>query len=114
MDERARGQQGTDHIGYHFPRYGERWFECDICGADYPMRMSVRHYKTNKLVCKWCDDEKTNSDYLAEMETPREDRYTSEQPVSCQGDTAEDYWYIGLWYEAEWYGHDPCDVDNEV
>jgi hypothetical protein len=112
MNERARGQQGSDWPGPHFPRYGEHWDECYICGADYPHSKMTRHYKNHRLVCRWCDDEKTNSDFLQDMETPREIPDPSEQPVTCQGEgTRPDEWYTGLWYDMEWYGEeDPCEV----
>ena len=104
---------GSDYPGPHFPRYGEPWGECFICAADYPVSKLVRHYKFKRLVCVHCDDQKTQSDFLEEMTLPLEETHTSEQPVSCQGKAGEDYWYSGLWYEMEWYGHDECDIDNE-
>jgi|KBSMisStaDraftv2_1062788.scaffolds.fasta_scaffold220593_2 hypothetical protein len=111
MDNRARGETGSDYPGPHFPRYGEQWFECFLCGADYPLSKSFRHYKNNRLVCKDCDDEKTHSDYLQDISAPKEEPVNTEQPVSCQGEgTTSNEWYTGLWYELQWYGAvDPCE-----
>jgi hypothetical protein len=86
MDERARGQIGSDWPGPHFPRYGEPWFECYICAADYPVSKSIRHYKSHRLVCTHCDDEKTHSDYMQDIEAPREQPIETEQPVKDQGE----------------------------
>lgn len=87
-----------------FPRKGEAWFECFICGFDFPLSESRRHYKTKRLVDAACDDEKTHVDHLSEMALPREAQVNVEQPVSCQGEAVDDAWYGGVWYEAYWYG----------
>jgi hypothetical protein len=92
----------------HHPRYGERWFECSICGLDFPYHMGTRHYLSNRLVDPNCNDLKTQSDYLKDMVLPFEKRVISEQPVKCQGEVAIEYWYDGEWYDAVWYGDEPC------
>jgi len=95
---------GSDYPGPNFPRRGEQWFECYICGFDFPLSEARRHYKSNRLVDRRCDDEKTHDDYLAEMEIPREDTTTVEQPVSCQGPAVDCAWYTAEWYVCVWYG----------
>lgn len=93
-----------------FPRHGEPWFECYICGFDFPRSEAVRHYRSNRLVDSMCADEKTHSDYMSEMTPPRETPVETEQPVTCQGPAVDDTWYGGLWNEMEWYGKgDPCE-----
>jgi hypothetical protein len=87
-----------------FPRRGEQWFECYICGFDFPIGEARRHYRSNRLVDAACDDEKTHSDYLSERVPPKEAPIETEQPVTCQGPAVDDGWYGGLWYEAYWYG----------
>lgn len=95
---------GSDYPGPTFPRYGEQWFECWICGFDFPLHEARRHYKSQRLVCDCCDDEKTHSDYVAEMAAPREEPIETEQPVTCQGEVVDDAWYSALWYKGRWYG----------
>ena len=95
---------GSTYSGPVFPRYGEQWFECHICGFDYPLHEARRHYKSQRLVCDCCDDEKTHSDYMQEMEAPREAPVETEQPVTCQGPAVDSAWYSGLWYSSVWYG----------
>jgi hypothetical protein len=105
------GEVGSTSPGPVFPRYGEQWFECYICGFDFPLSEARRHYKSNRLVDMACDDEKTHSDYMAEREIPREEPIETEQPVTCQGPAVDDTWYGGLWNEMEWYGKgDPCET----
>ena len=66
--------------------------------------------RSNRLVDRMCDDQKTHSDYMAEMVPPRETPVETEQPVTCQGPAVDDTWYGGLWNEMEWYGKgDPCE-----
>ena len=68
-------------------RYGEPWFECHICGLDFPVSQGMRHYKSRKLVDQRCFDEPTHSDYLEQMLHPGEDSDDqTEQPVSDQGE----------------------------
>ena len=103
-------QVGSDYPGPAFPRRGEAWFECYICGFDFPLSESRRHYKSGRLVDALCDDEKTHSDYMEDMQAPKEAPIEVEQPVTCQGPAVDDTWYGGLWYEMEWYGlGDPCE-----
>jgi len=107
-------QVGSTSPGPVFPRYGERWFECYICGFDFPVTEARRHYKSNRLVDAACDDQKTHRDYMADLIVPSqveaERREPSEQVVKCQGPAVDDNWYGGLWYEMEWYGlGDPCE-----
>jgi hypothetical protein len=107
---RVNEEVGSSSPGPAFPRRGEEWFECYICGFDFPLSESRRHYKSNRLVDAACDDEKTHSDYMEEMHAPKEAPRETEQPVSCQGEAVDDNWYGGLWYQAEWYGKgDPCE-----
>ena len=36
-----------------FPSYhGEKWYECDICGIDYPESELIIDFK-GRRVCKW-------------------------------------------------------------
>jgi hypothetical protein len=107
---REQEEHGSSYPGPVFPRYGERWFECHICGFDFPITEARRHYKTQRLVDAACDDEKAHSDYMEEMVAPREAVIETEQPVTCQGEAVDDTWYGGLWNAMEWYGEgDPCE-----
>jgi hypothetical protein len=65
---------------------GEPWFECAICGFDFPYAERMRHYKTGLLVDSRCMDEPTHHDYWSEF-NPYDTEYEriSEQPVSNQG-----------------------------
>ena len=67
-------------------RYGEPWFECHICGFEFPMSHGVRHYDTKRLVDKRCADEPGHSDYMERLRKDREDDRFSPQPVSNQGE----------------------------
>ena len=104
---------GSDSPGPVFPSYRERWFECWICGLDYPEHESRRHYRSERLVCHFCDDQKTHHDYLAERTVPSEAeaarRTPLEQIVTCQGEITGSRWYEARWYEGQWY--DPGDKD---
>jgi len=106
-------QVGSTSSGPTFPRYGERWFECWICGFDYPEHESRRHYRSHRLVCKDCDDEKTHFDYLAEIAIPSEAeaarREPLEQVATCQNEISGSRWYEARWYEGKFY--DPGDQD---
>jgi len=95
---------GSSDSGPKFPRRGEQWFECYICGFDFPRSEGMRHYRTNRLVDIYCNDEKTHTDYLAEMVPPKEEVINVEQPVTCQGEAVDDAWYGAQWYDGEWYG----------
>jgi len=94
---------GSTSPGPVFPRKGQQWFECYICGFDYPLGEHRRHYRSHRMVCLHCDDQPTHTDYLSEIVAPREKPVITEQPVSCQGEMIPSYWYEGEWYDAEWY-----------
>ena len=57
-------QVGSSYPGPVFPRRGQQWFECYICGFDFPKDEMVRHYRSQRWVDKRCDDQKTHSDYM--------------------------------------------------
>jgi hypothetical protein len=65
---------------------GEPWFQCSVCGFDFPYAERMRHYKTGLLVDSRCDDLPTHHDYLSEW-NPYDTEYerVSEQPVQNQG-----------------------------
>lgn len=67
-------------------RYGEPWFECHICGFEYPVSQGIKHYKTKKLVDAKCADEPGHADYLEMAKNVHEDIQISPQPVSNQGE----------------------------
>jgi len=96
-----------------FPVAHEQWYECWICGFDYPLSTATRHYRSNRLVCQYCDDQKTHVDNLADMMLPSEAeanrRRAPDQPVTCQGEVSGTRWYEGRFYEGRWY--DPGDAD---
>jgi len=104
---------GSDYPGPTFPRRGEQWFECHICGFDYGLSEARRHYRTKRLVCKDCDDLPTHFDYMAEIQIPSEAeadrREAAEQTATCQGEVTGTRWNEGRWYEGRWY--DPGDQD---
>jgi hypothetical protein len=83
---RVEEEQGSSGGVPIFPRRGEQWFECHICGFAFPLSEARRHYKSNRLVDAACDDEKTHSDYLAEVVPAKEGPVETEQPVSDQGE----------------------------
>jgi hypothetical protein len=73
-----------------FPLKHEPWFECSICGLDFPMSEGIRHYKTKKLVDKLCADERTHADnmeFVERSETEHVNR--TEQRVPDQGPAAK-------------------------
>ena len=86
--------------------------ECFICGLDFFQDEMVRHYRLGRLVDIHCADEMTHSDHMSLLVLREERHEVSEQPVACQGaDGSNNHWYIGLWYDCEWYGAlDGCDV----
>jgi len=96
-----------------FPSVKERWFECWICGFDFPLSQARRHYRSNRLVDARCDDEQTQTDYFQDWVLPTQAeadrRVTPEQPVTCQGEVTGTRWYQGEWYRGKWY--DPGDKD---
>jgi len=104
---------GSTSPGPVFPRVGERWFECYICGFDFPLSQARRHYKSDRLVDAACDDQKTHRDYMNELVIPSDAeaqrRESPEQSVSCQGEADGSRWNEARWYEGKWY--DPGDQD---
>jgi hypothetical protein len=91
----------------------EQWYECWVCGFDYPLSTATRHYRSNRLVCMRCDDQKNNSDFLMDMVLPSQAeadrRRVPDQPATCQGEVTGTRWYEGRYYEGKWY--DPGDND---
>lgn len=57
-----------------FPRVGEPWDECDICGFDFP-KSKVRRDRYGRLVCAKCLDDPGRDDYLENFEVPSEEGY---------------------------------------
>jgi hypothetical protein len=112
---RPDDQVGSQTSGAVFPRYGEQWFECYICGFAYPNHIARKHFRSKRLVCGDCDDQWSHSDYLAAMTIPTEIPTPTEQRVSCQGEVVDDSWYSLLWYEGEWYGQgDECEYNTTI
>lgn len=112
---RTDDQVGSTSAGHVFPRKGTHWFECYICGFDFPIFEARRHFRTKRLVDAACDDQWTQSDYLANMVLPTERSVDLEQPVSCQGEAVDDSWYSLLWYSGEWYGQgDRCESNTTI
>src|SRR5689334_15564953 len=72
-----------------YPRYGEPWVECAICGMDLPRSQAVKHYKKGFLVCKWDDDQLTHADYMEQLERGVDRDDPSEQRVKDQGPQAD-------------------------
>ena len=65
-----------------FKKYGEAWFECHICGFDYPLSQGMRHYRSKKLVDAKCVDQLSQIDYQEFMDRRRiESEHPSPQPV---------------------------------
>src|SRR5215468_8797022 len=89
------------------PSVGDRWFECWICGFYFPLSEGIRHYRSQRLVDKNCDDQKAHFEIMAETTIPTEAeanrRIVSEQPVTCQGEVVGTRWYEGRFYEGKWY-----------
>lgn len=63
------------------PRTGKPWVDCDICSFSIPIGESVKHYKTQKLVCGPCADEMGHQDYMERRKPPDEENRISIQPV---------------------------------
>lgn len=69
---------------------GWPWFQCSICGFDFPYAERSRHYKTGLLVDSRCADEPTHHDFFTEWNPfDTEYRRISEQPVQNQGEQDE-------------------------
>lgn len=68
-----------------FPQKHQPWFECAICGLDFPQDEGVMHYRAKKLVDIKCADVPTHSDYIELVERPEENVIRTIQPVSDQG-----------------------------
>jgi len=65
---------------------GWPWFQCSICGLDFPYAYRMRHYKTGLYVDARCMDQPTHHDYMSKWDTSRSEyRRISEQPVQSQG-----------------------------
>jgi len=101
--------RGTSGGVPHHPRRGQQWFECYICGFDFPIEEARIHYLSKRKVDKNCDDQKNHTDYMAEIIAPRERVRDLDQPVRCQGEVTGTRWYEGRFYEGKWY--DPGDED---
>lgn len=69
-----------------FPRYGECWGDCYICGFSFPRSQLMRHYKTRRLVDARCADEMSHADYLELHERRAEESCDLEQRVQGQGE----------------------------
>lgn len=54
-----------------FPRVGEPWVECDICGFDIP-KSRIKRDHLGRLVCARDLDAKDRDSYWLEQETPEE------------------------------------------
>lgn len=55
-----------------FPRRGEPWVECDICGFDVPKSLARRDRK-GRVACPEDFDEPDKDDYEKRFEGPRPD-----------------------------------------
>lgn len=75
----------------HFPRVGDTWEECFICGEEHPTGEMVPHYKKERLVCSGCDDEPGHSDYYEYLILPAEEEKRTIQPVTGQGQAEDLY-----------------------
>ena len=64
-----------------FPRRGEPWFECTICGFAFPVSEGVKHYKLLTMVDEKCNDELTHSDYQDMFQRPMERTDSTPQKV---------------------------------
>lgn len=64
-----------------FPRRGEPWFECFICGFAFPTSEGIVHYKSKKLVCSKDNDLPTHSDYQELLQRPMEHTDVTPQKV---------------------------------
>jgi len=104
---------GSSDSGPTFPRKGERWFECWICGFNYVISERRLHYRSQREVCCYCDDKPSHRDYLAEMEVPSQAealrREPAEQTATCQGEVIGSRWYQADFYRGKWY--DAADPD---
>jgi|SRR5215467_2304259 len=72
------------------------WFECGICGEDYPQTEAIRHYKFGVLVDAKCADELAFTDYFDDLRLPENERpnptrqrVPDQGPVVPQGFTFE-------------------------
>jgi len=65
---------------------GQPWFQCSVCGFDFPYGERQRHYRTGRLVDSRCADNPVHFDYMQDY-NPIETEHTriSEQPVADQG-----------------------------
>lgn len=68
-----------------FPRMGEPWLECAICGNDFPRSQMRKHYRLGVYVDRLCADERTHEDNMEDVIRGDERQIPSEQPVKNQG-----------------------------
>jgi len=62
------------------------WFECGICGLDFPQTEAIRHYKFGVLVDIGCADDLAHSDYFQDLRLPENERpFPTQQRVPDQG-----------------------------
>jgi hypothetical protein len=54
-----------------FPRVGEPWVECDICGFDFP-KSQVRRDRRGRIVDAKCMDEKDHGEHMEDIQIPEE------------------------------------------
>src|SRR5262252_9439256 len=76
------------------------WFECAICGEDFPQTESMRHYKFGVLVDIGCADELAHSDYMEGLRLPENERPNpTKQRVPDQGKVVPDgaQWNVAQW-----------------
>lgn len=64
-----------------FPRRGEPWVECDICGFDIP-KSQARRDRYGRLVCARDVDEPSTEDLRMEFEVPEEKGFGEPIPVN--------------------------------
>jgi hypothetical protein len=75
-----------------FPRQGERWADCHICGFSFPYSKLTRHFKSKRLVDTDCADALSQVDVLERRRpTMPESGVQSEQPVANQGQADDLY-----------------------
>jgi len=71
------------------------WFECGICGEDFPQTEAIRHYKFGVLVDAKCADELAFTDYYDDLRLPDTERPNpTMQRVPDQGTVTEDYGFF--------------------
>ncbi|PWT76634.1 MAG: hypothetical protein C5B60_03880 [Chloroflexi bacterium] len=69
-----------------YPYAKSSWFECAICGEEFPQFLAQRHYKFGALVDLKCADELAHSDFYERLRLPDTDRPNpTQQRVHVQG-----------------------------